>query len=306
MTLPSAAHRRCRIIRDPRTLAVTLALALVAGAFLFLGTPKPAGAATVGAGSYTTTLPAGQKLPTGCGDHVHQPPRFASPPTRPRARCPPTTGGRRSCARRPTAPSASRCTPTRRPTTPCPGGLGFSYTTTPTITGTATGVGEYHFPYTRDFLVGVAGLNAGRVKVDGWTDWTVSPYWVDGGRTLKATIGHGLPFATSRSPAATRRSAPTARRRCGPTAAPASASRVRGHDYVAYAPTGATLDGQRHDRSPPRWPARATSRSRCCRPRRPAPTPTAPRWPTTYGRYAHAHVTGTQVSATPTTRAPAR
>ena len=45
----------------------------------------------------------------------------------------------------------------------------------PAITGSATGVGEYKFPYTRDVLVGVAGLNAGRVMVDDWTDWTVSP-----------------------------------------------------------------------------------------------------------------------------------
>ena len=92
---------------------------------------------------------------------------------------------------------------------------------TPAITGTATGVGEYKFRYTRDILVGVAGLNAGRVQVDGWSDWTVTPAWGDGSRTLRATIGHGLPlsyFEVSRRQ--TRRSAPTGRRRCGPTAAP--------------------------------------------------------------------------------------
>ena len=48
------------------------------------------------------------------------------------------------------------------------------------------------------------GLNAGKVMVDDWTDWTVSPQWSDGGRTLTATIGHGLPMSYYRCPAARR------------------------------------------------------------------------------------------------------
>ena len=87
-----------------------------------------------------------------------------------------------------------------------PGGLGISYTTTPAITGTATGVGEYHFPYTRDF----AGRRrrAERARTSRSTagrDWTVTPFWTDGTRTLRATIGHGLPMSLLHGrPAATR------------------------------------------------------------------------------------------------------
>ena len=34
-----------------------------------------------------------------------------------------------------------------------------------------------------DFVAGVTGLASPDVKVDGWTDWTVTPYWSDGART---------------------------------------------------------------------------------------------------------------------------
>ncbi|WP_418277449.1 glycosyl hydrolase [Isoptericola jiangsuensis] len=78
---------------------------------------------------------------------------------------------------------------------PSAGGLGISYTTTPSISGTPTGVSEYHFPYTEDLRAGVAGLDADHVSVGGWTDWTVDPVWDDGQQSLRATIGHGLPIA---------------------------------------------------------------------------------------------------------------
>ena len=40
----------------------------------------------------------------------------------------------------------------------------------------------------------MTGLTAPVVKVDGWSDWTVTPSWSDGTRTMTATIGHGLPM----------------------------------------------------------------------------------------------------------------
>jgi endoglucanase Acf2 len=78
---------------------------------------------------------------------------------------------------------------------PSAGGLGISYTTTPSISGTPTGVSEYHFPYAEDLRAGVVGLDAPHVAVGGWTDWTVDPVWDDGQQSLRATIGHGLPVA---------------------------------------------------------------------------------------------------------------
>ncbi len=108
------------------------------------------------------------------------------------------------------------------------------------MTGSPTGISEYKFPYTRDVLVGVTGLNADKVMVDGWSDWTVSPQWSAGGRTLTATIGHGLPmsyYTASGGAAQLSTDGP-------PTVWTHLGNRIgftiRGHDYVAYAPTGAT------------------------------------------------------------------
>lgn len=176
-----------------------------------------------------------------------------------------------------------------------PGGLGISYTTKPLITGTATGVGEYKFPYTRDVLVGVAGLKAGNVKVNGWSDWTVSPMWTDGTRTLKATIGHGLPmsyYQVSGSNAVINTDGtPTVWAKSGAMIG----FSVRGHDYVAYAPTGSswsvngsaissTLGGKGYF-TVAVLPTTAASTNA-----------TRSALATSYGTYAHAHVTGTKLS----------
>lgn len=76
---------------------------------------------------------------------------------------------------------------------PTAGGLGLSTPRTPTLSGTPGGIGEFHFTYEEDLHVGVAGLDAPVVEVADWTDWTVTPSWSDGTRSLRATIGHGLP-----------------------------------------------------------------------------------------------------------------
>jgi len=171
---------------------VVAAVATGLGAVTLSGT---ADAATVGAGSYTETLPAGAGLPAGCGDLSTNPRQFmtANAPAGPA----PTNDWWSSlvffkkfdCA----YSENLHAHPTSYDTTAA--GLGFSYNTTPQISGSATGVGEYHYIYQEDFTAGVAGLNAPRTLVDSWTDWTVTPYWSDGTRTMKATIGHGLPFA---------------------------------------------------------------------------------------------------------------
>ncbi|HEY1011394.1 MAG TPA: RICIN domain-containing protein, partial [Herpetosiphonaceae bacterium] len=53
---------------------------------------------------------------------------------------------------------------------------------------------KYEYTYSEDFTLGVAGLNSPDTKVDGFSDWTVTAAWSGGGSSLKATIGHGLPF----------------------------------------------------------------------------------------------------------------
>ncbi len=54
--------------------------------------------------------------------------------------------------------------------------------------------GGYDLPWTEDLRVRVAGLRSGAAVADAWSDWTVTAAWRDGPRTLRATLGHGLPY----------------------------------------------------------------------------------------------------------------
>ena len=141
----------------------------------------------------------------------------------------------------------------------------------------------------------MAGLNADKVMVDGWSDWTVSPQWSAGGRTLTATIGHGLPmsyYTVSGGAAQLSTDGP-------PTVWTNSGNRIgfsiRGHDYVAYAPTGAT------------WTLSGTTITSTLAGKSyftvaVLPTTAASTdadriaLANSYGPFAHAHVTGTAVS----------
>jgi hypothetical protein len=142
----------------------------------------------------------------------------------------------------------------------------------------------------------VAGLSTGRVQVDDWSDWTVTPTWVDGSRSLKATIGHGLPMSYFEVAGGGSAQISTD----GPPRVWANSGSsigfsIRDHDYVAYAPTGAgwsvngatitsTLGGKSYF-TVAVLPTKAGDSDS---------TRTA--LATSYGRYAHAHVTGTKVS----------
>jgi endoglucanase Acf2 len=274
-----------------RLAAASCALVLVSG-FLAVGLTHTADAATVGAGSYTETLPAGASPPTGCGSLSTNPRQYVT--SNAPAGAVPTNDWWSSLLFKRTDCSYSEplhAHPLSYDTVA--GGLGVSYTTTATISGTATGPGEYHYPYTQDILVGVAGLASPNVTVDGWSDWTVTPYWSDGTRTMKATIGHGLPFAyfqvTGGNAQITTSGTPTVWSSSGATLG----FTAGGSDYVAYAPTGATwtvsgstitssLAGKGYF-SVAVLPATASTSARAS-------------LAASYGQYAHAHVTGTRVS----------
>ncbi|WP_234039648.1 glycosyl hydrolase [Micromonospora coerulea] len=272
------------------------ALALATAAFLAAGVlgvvvigGGAAEAGTVGTGSYTETRPPGTALPKGCGD-ISTNPRLFVTADAPQGAIPTNDWWssllwkRNNCATsenlhaHPLAYHAEN------------NGLGLSYTTTPAISGTATGVGEYHFPYTEDIRVGVAGLGAPVVKAADWTDWTVTADWNDGARTMRATIGHGLPFSyyriTGGNAQITAAAAPTVWANSGAMIG----FTVSGHDYVAYAPTGAswtvagagissTLNGKGYF-SVAVLPGGADKAALAAE----------------YGRYAHAHVTGTKMT----------
>ncbi|MFD0521710.1 glycosyl hydrolase [Paractinoplanes durhamensis] len=272
-----------------RALVLAFAVAVVAGLGA-VALSGPAEAGTVGAGSYTETLPAGGSLPVGCGDLATNPRQFmtANAPAGPV----PTNDWWSSLVFKKFDCAYSEnlhAHPISYDTTA--GGLGFSYNTTPQISGSATGVGEYHYIYSEDFTAGVAGLNAPRTLVDGWTDWTVTPYWSDGTRTMKATIGHGLPFAyfqiTGGNAQITAKSTPTIWSNSGSRIGYS----VAGKDYVAYAPTGAT------------WTVSGTVITSTLAGKgyfsiAVLPTGVADKvaLADSYGAYAHNHVIGTRVS----------
>ena len=240
--LPEKPSFRCpserRRARRVPIAGLTALVLVLAGVFAVNG-QQAASAAAVGAGSYTTTLPAGANLPTGCGD-LSTNPRQGVTANAPTGAIPTNDWWtsilwkKTNCSygepmfAHPAAYAASA------------GGLGISYTTVPAITGTATGVGEYHFPYNRDVLVGVAGLNAPNVAVDGWSDWTVSPIWTDGSRTLRATIGHGLPMSYYTVSGGNAQLSVDGTPKIWLNTQNTIGFTIRDHDYVGYAPSGSS------------------------------------------------------------------
>ncbi|MFG1869652.1 glycosyl hydrolase [Micromonospora arborensis] len=279
---PPVPHRRW-------ALAAATALALVVGG-LAIPVTRAAEAAPVGAGSYTTT-PVGA-LPSGCGAMSSNPRQFAT--ANAPAGAVPTNDWWSSLLWKRTDCAFSEplhAHPISYDT--FTDGLGFSGNSTAAISGTATGVGEFHYPYVQDIRVGVAGLAAPVVKVDGWTDWTVSPYWSDGTRTLRATIGHGLPFAYFQSTGGDAVIGTAGTPDVWSNSGATIGFRVNGHDYVGYAPSGANWSV-----SGGRISSTLAGRGYFSVALLPPTSSTTERadLAATYGRYAHAHVTGTQVS----------
>jgi endoglucanase Acf2 len=68
-------------------------------------------------------------------------------------------------------------------------GLAIGYSDKPTIAPR-----EYMFPYEKDLVVGVEGLNAPDTRVSAYSDWSVTAEWSNGPKELRATFGHGMPF----------------------------------------------------------------------------------------------------------------
>ena len=102
---------------------------------------------------------------------------------------------------------------------------------------------DYLYPYRAGLAVGVDGMAASRATAERYGDWTVTAAWDDGPRTLRATLGHGLPYVYFRTGGgdATLR----------PTSAPAVwydqdgtlGLTIDGVSYGVFAPTGSTWTG---------------------------------------------------------------
>ena len=174
-------------------------------------------------------------------------------------------------------------------------GLGFSSATSAQLVEPAPGLQEFHYPYQQDFTAGVAGLDAPLVKVDGWSDWTVTPSWEDGTRSMTATIGHGLPMTSFKVSGGgaqlTLAATPRGWQNDGATVGFA----VNGHDYVGYVPTGArwTVSGLgiTSDLAGKNYYTVAVLPTTAASSDNERRTLAAQ-----FGRYAHATITGTTVS----------
>ena len=119
-------------------------------------------------------------------------------------------------------------------------GLGVSYPSE-----AITGPREYRFPYSRDLRIGINGLKAPDTRVDSWSDWAVTAAWQDGARTLRTTIGHGLPFVYAHVEGGDAKV--DLSNEGGPEAPKFWSEKgevvgltIRGHHYGVFGPTGST------------------------------------------------------------------
>lgn len=295
-----SAHARPRSSRPALDLRRIVALAVVGAmlAYLVQVVALPiarAQAVTVGAGSYAEGTPTGGAVPTECNNAPVTNPRAHVTSSFPAGAIPTNDWWTSLLWRKFDCASISENLMAHPLSFHAyTDGLGVSYPTTATISGTATGVGEYHYPYAEDFRLGIAGLSADG-KVDGYSDWTVSELWATGSSSLRTTFGHGLPFVyvtkTGGNATLTGVAAPTVWSNGSATIG----YTINGHDYAAFAPTGST------------WSVSGTTISSSLNGGTyfsVAVLPTAPSSSAAdrvaalnaYAPYAHNHVTGTKVS----------
>lgn len=217
-----------------RLLLPVSLIAASAAVIVVTGSPAHADVIPVGEGSYTTDRPAGAKGPDN-SDGAPVTPKVTSRVTGPV----PTNDWWSSLVWQRYAGNPYSENLYAHPLTfhAYANGLGMGYPDTATIT---TDGRTYEQIHSEDLRVGLDGLNSPDTKVDGWSDWTVSPYWSGGGRTLRATIGHGLPYAYftgSGAPArVTFAGTPNVWHNSGKTLGVT----VRGHHYALFAPSGAS------------------------------------------------------------------
>lgn len=213
--------------------ALLLATALAAFGLGPAATPAAAASVPVGAGSYSDTRPAGTSGPTNNTGAPVTPkvtPAAASKPL-------PTNDWWSSLAFQRYGDNPYSTPMYGHPLTyqAVAGGLEVGYPTSPAVVGDGR---QYEYAHKRDLTLGLGGLNSPDTKADDWSDWTVTPYWSDGSRTLRTTIGHGSPFVYARGSGGaaqiTTASAPAVFADQGNVLG----ITVAGHHYALFAPTG--------------------------------------------------------------------
>ncbi len=229
--------RSAKSPRSPKFARSASALILVSAlTALGLGTAAaPAAAATipVGSGSYSDVRPAGTSGPTTNTGTPVTPKLTPAAKDRPL----PTNDWWSSLAFQRYGDNPHSTPMYGHPLTyqATAAGLEVGYPTTPAVVGDGR---QYEYAHKRDLTLGLTGLNSPDTKADDWSDWTVTPYWSDGARTLRTTIGHGLPFVYAKgsggSAQITTAAAPTVFADQGNVLG----ITVAGHHYALFAPTG--------------------------------------------------------------------
>ncbi|NQX68276.1 IPT/TIG domain-containing protein [Paenibacillus alba] len=212
-----------------KTKLVSACLSTVLLISLFASMPDHAAAATVnvGAGSYTTTLPAGAIAPQGT---IYKTANVTG--------AMPTNDWWSSAA---WDQYSDVMFPHPFGIVAGASGLGVSYPVQSASADAMFGA------YSNDFTLGsTATSNFPDTRVDGFSDWTVSMLWNNGaGGTMRVTSGHGLPFIYSTyvggTPKLTFSSVPTIW--SGSASTSVLGVTVNGHHYALFGPTGSTWTG---------------------------------------------------------------
>ncbi len=118
-------------------------------------------------------------------------------------------------------------------------GLGLAYVSEPAVDGR-----DYMFRYVEELMVGLDGVEFPDARVAGYSDWAVTASFKTAENELRATFGHGLPFAYFRRTSGQAAAAISIASR--PGSAPEVfhegdqwlGIKVGGHVYAVYGPSG--------------------------------------------------------------------
>ncbi|MEV5014303.1 glycosyl hydrolase [Streptomyces sp. NPDC053780] len=219
--------------RSRPVAALALVTALAAVGLGPAATPAAAADVPVGSGSYSDTRPAGTSGPTtNTGAPV-------TPKVTPGAKGKPvpTNDWWSSLAFQRYGDNPYSTPMYGHPLTyqATAGGLEIGYPTTPAVVGEGR---QYEYAHKRDLTLGLTGLNSPDAKADAWSDWTVTPYWSDGTRTLRTTIGHGLPFVYAKGSGGNAQISTASTPTVFADQGNVLGITVGGHHYALFAPSG--------------------------------------------------------------------
>nr|WP_306317150.1 MULTISPECIES: glycosyl hydrolase [unclassified Streptomyces] len=218
--------------RRPAAVLI-LAAALAAAGIVPAASPAAAANVPVGAGSYSDSRPAGTSGPTtNTGTPVTPKVTDAA-----KGKPVPTNDWWSSLAFQRYGDNPYSTPMYGHPLTyqAVSGGLEVGYPTSPAIVGDGR---QYEYAHKRDLTLGLTGLNSPDTKADAWSDWTVTPYWSDGARTLRTTIGHGMPFVYAKGSGGDARISTAAAPTVFADQGNVLGITVSGHHYALFAPSG--------------------------------------------------------------------